>query len=784
MPPISLKKLISKKEGLAVISDIVNAMGSNLSIQDTSGGLLIGSGGETPAEKYPVELSGEAIGWVMGDEKAPAVASLLSYLANKELEKKTLASEVLDKYRELTLLYEISNKLTARLDLKEVAFLVIEEARRIIQATSGAVLLLNEKRGSLEKISSFGSSDPKENLKMGEGIAGSVVSSGRGEIVNDIKSDPRFREGEESDSSTICVPMKTKDKAIGAIALSSDSPVTYTAEDLKLLTMLASQAASAIENAILHEKQLTESRREALLFRLANQIRLSLDFDTILETAVSEIRTLLQVDRCLFTWYRPNESRRQKATTSKSGGSEGEELSYPSCRLFHHASGGWEVVKEAKNTELPTLIGYYGGKKIGGWAQQLLDLQILQVDEVEAASDRAVKKFCREMGFKSVLALPLQTRSGALGVVSCSSCASVRPWSDSEVELLQAVANQLAIALDQAELYEQTRNAAATARAQTQQLQQALYELQQIQTQLIQSEKMSTLGALVAGVAHEINNPVNFITGNLSHAKDYIDDLMELLELYQAQCQPTPDIADKIEAIDLEFLMEDLPKLIDSMQLGADRICEIVISLRNFSRLDQSLMKSADIHEGIESTLLILQNRLKATGKRPAIEMIKEYGDLPSVECYAGQLNQVFMNLIGNAIDALEEAMDAPGGMERSPAIRIRTDMSNPEWVAIRIADNGPGMMPEVQQRLFHAFFTTKPVGKGTGLGLSISYSIVVEKHKGTLKCFSEPGEGTEFFIEIPIRAIAESKFMADTQEPVSFAPSSQASLPQAQYCN
>ncbi|WP_017316367.1 ATP-binding protein [Mastigocladopsis repens] len=282
---------------------------------------------------------------------------------------------------------------------------------------------------------------------------------------------------------------------------------------------------------------------------------------------------------------------------------------------------------------------------------------------------------------------------------------------------------------------------------------------QQLAAQLVQSEKMSSLGQLVAGVAHEINNPVSFIYGNITYAHDYTQDLLRLLQLYQRHYpQPEPEIQNEIEAIDLDFLVQDLLKLLTSMQVGADRITQIVVSLRNFSRLDESEMKAVDIHEGIDSTLMILQHRLKAKPDFPEIQIVKEYGNLPLVECFAGRLNQVFMNLLANAIDALEEPLIMchvsfveDKKQRKNPQIRIHTELSDDKLVIIRIRDNGPGIPESLQHRLFDPFFTTKPVGKGTGLGLSISYQIITEKHGGKLQCFSFPGEGTEFAIAIPL---------------------------------
>ncbi|ACC83579.1 ATP-binding protein [Nostoc punctiforme] len=290
-------------------------------------------------------------------------------------------------------------------------------------------------------------------------------------------------------------------------------------------------------------------------------------------------------------------------------------------------------------------------------------------------------------------------------------------------------------------------------------LQKALQELKSTQAQLIQTEKMSSLGQLVAGVAHEINNPVNFISGNIVHASEYTQQLLELVRLYQKEFPNYGHkIQEKIEDIDLEFMLDDLPKILNSMKMGSKRIQQIVLSLRTFSHLDEADMKEVDIHEGIDSTLLILQNRLKAKPEHPKIEIIKEYGKLPLVECYAGQLNQVFMNVINNAIDALDmcNAKLSPQEIESNPSkIIISTKVVSDNRVVVRIVDNGPGMTQEVKKKLFDPFFTTKPVGQGTGLGLSISYQIVVQKHSGVLQCESEIGKGTEFWIEIPLHQVA-----------------------------
>ncbi|WP_166482579.1 ATP-binding protein [Scytonema sp. UIC 10036] len=470
------------------------------------------------------------------------------------------------------------------------------------------------------------------------------------------------------------------------------------------------------------------AERENLLKRcLSSHIRNSLELNTILSTAVAEVYKLLQIDRCQFLWcYIEDESIRF-------------ELSHEACR-----------------EDFLTPLGSSPIEKVEMLSQAIIQEKFLQLDNVltDARLDSVSRDFLLSVGLASLVAVAIYTHSNRLGILVCQQTKDAHIWSDNEVELILGVADQLAIAIDQAELYNQSRAATDVATIQAEKLQKALLQLQQTQAHLIQTEKMSSLGQLVAGIAHEINNPVNFIYGNLNHIKQDVQQLLELIELYQtADVTPTPKLQAYLENIDLDFITEDLPKMIASMKMGSERIRQIVLSLRNFSRLEEAEMKSVNIHEGIESSLLILQHRLKEKSPKIEIEIIKEYGNLPKVECYPGQLNQVFMNLLNNAIDAIETLLVMlPSSINNQGKIAIETEIYDSKNISVKIKDNGVGMNEEVKKRIFDPFFTTKPVGKGTGLGLSISYQIITEKHRGTIECLSEQGKGTEFWIKLPVQ--------------------------------
>ncbi len=525
--------------------------------------------------------------------------------------------------------------------------------------------------------------------------------------------------------------------------------IAWTSQDIDLVQGIAKQFETAIAQANLHQEiqnlnqnlqnlnaslevQVEErtsalqqvNQQQQVLFNVVAKIRQSLDLATIFKITTTEVREILGADRVGIYRFDPT-----------SEFNDGEIIAE-------------DVLPEFTSALTKKVHDHCFGER---YAEIYRQGRIHAMSDInQAGLQDCFRAVLEQFEIKATLVAPILRGDALWGLFCVHQCAQPRNWRESDIQFVQQITSQVSIALEQANLLNQTQT-------QAKELVEVIATLQETQLQLIQQEKMSSLGCLVAGVAHEINNPVNFIHGNLSHMDSDIKDLLHILHCYQTE-MPEPSAA--LQAIliekDMEFVVQDLPKILKSMELGTERIREIVLSLRNFSRLDQAILKPVDLHEGIDSTLMILQHRLNSTDDRPEINILKDYGELSLVECYPGALNQVLMNLLSNAIDAIEEnwlQLTPTQRQQKSNFIRIQTEIQHTR-VLIRIQDCGAGMSEETLQKLFDPFYSTKPVGQGVGLGLSISYKIVTEQHQGKLSCISTLGEGSEFILDIPIAQI------------------------------
>ena len=550
--------------------------------------------------------------------------------------------------------------------------------------------------------------------------------------------------------SSLVLPILSHDRLWGLWVCHHCQPRQILDSELQTVQSVVDQVAIAIEQFALKDQVQELAHREAAIHRISSLLHSLSAIE--LQAALEETVATLQGSGGRL-WIQAEPIDLQNPPVLKSSNVPSNYIRLYTCGI---------------QPDFADRPPYHLIEQCSVWREhfQSGEAQIWAIDDFYQESDfHDVQSAFDATPVRGILMVPLWYRHHLLGYLSIFRNEVIdqqaHRWMPADLELAHALGNQFATALQQHEMHQQLYVLNASLEAQviertlqlqqtTEQLSKTFHNLRKTQSQLIQTEKMSSLGELVAGVAHEINNPVNFIYGNLNHVSEYARDLLALVKTYQA-CYPNPcpEVAEQSDEIDIDFLIEDLPKTLTSMKVGADRIRQIVLSLRNFSRLDQAEMKPVNLHEGLDSTLLILQHRLKAKSDHYDIQIVRDYGDLPIVECYAGQLNQVFMNVLSNAIDALEEHIET----QSAPTISIQTERLENDHVVVCISDNGPGIPEDVKDRVFDTFFTTKPIGKGTGMGLSISREIIVEKHDGVFKCYSQPGRGTEFWIEIPIHS-------------------------------
>ncbi len=518
----------------------------------------------------------------------------------------------------------------------------------------------------------------------------------------------------------LLVPVTGMKEQTGFICCLDKKPRLWLKAEVEFLQSIAQALEIAIAQAQLYEQTQKQATRERLVNEIVSHIRSSLDLETIVTRAIAELLSALEIDRCLIHL---KEARAEKLRNTED---INRDTAYRSKYLYEVCREGWQ----------PSLEYFDPNGPISQWVIENQE----EVAIVDITKDSRIGENNREYQqaeIKSSLVVPVQTNGKLQAILYLNQCTHQRYWSKNDIQLAQAVADRLAIAIQQAHLY-------AEKEAQAQQLAHTLKELQLTQSQLIQNEKMLSLSQMVAGVAHELNNPINFISANIPYLEHYTNSLIQLVQAYQQETTQSDDLAKLTQDIELDFLLADLPKILASMKSGAERIQEIVQLLQNFTRQNQASLKSVDIHAALESTLAILSSQIDN------IHIERKYGNLPLVECYPKAMNQVFLSLLTNALEALARDPNT------EKKIIIHTELINcngkADRIEIAIADNGPGIPTALHSRIFDPFFTTKDVGQGRGLGLTASYHTIVNQHKGKLEVNSQLNQGAKFTIEIPLK--------------------------------
>jgi len=757
MAHINLKSLLGKnKEATIVIANLIEAIGTPIGIEDTEGRLLFGEAGANHKTKYSVKLQGEILGWVFGGEKTETIAGLLTHLAGKEAEKKTLGNEVLGLYRETNLIYNFSEKLVASLEVSAIAGATLEQARQLIKASGGAVMLLNEVTQVLEAAATFGHGiGASEGRKLGVGIIGRIAATGNAEIVNEVGADSRCGEDEKEISSLICAPLKVKEQVKGVITLMSETPVAYTAGELKLLISVASQAALAVENALLHEKMVREATRKIeerrreleiavqertaelakqkenveLLSEIGKEITASLDMDTIFYKLYEHVNQL--VDATIF-----------------------------GVGIFH-----------SEKEQIEYRLAMEKGKRYAPYTRDMSDKNQFPVwcienrepvfiNDVETGYGRYISEY-KHLGGRledgtvsenpsSLIYLPLISQEKVLGVIAIQSFRK-NAYTEYHLNLLQNLAAYTSIALDNADAYRR--------------LDVTLQHLKSAQQQLVTQEKLASLGQLTAGIAHEIKNPLNFVNNFAALSMDLAGELRE--ELFDNGISFG---AEKRAVI--ESLLADIQQNAEKINAHGKRADSIVKSMMQHARGASNQREPADINRLLDEAVNLVYHGMRAREASFNITIEKDFDTtMGKLSIIPQDISRVFLNIINNACYAAHqkarvgerESGRKGDGVSASPTHPVSHSLTPPfhptlsvvtknlgNGIEIRIRDNGNGIPKEIRDKIFNPFFTTKPAGQGAGLGLSISYDIIVQEHNGEIKVETEEGKFAEVVVRLP----------------------------------